>query len=188
MVFASITVSINNVSYAIRVRELCSWTPSFIGQEFSSEGLSSNGLSDKEDDSLSGTNGVDLGADIHGGSQSDGEVHYSDENQVDNNNNSSPSPSVVPNSFQSIPGGSDPFELEPLINRKPHKVPSVNHSETPEFPLVILQKKVNSPWLCSEGRLEETIKVGLAMGLNMDGCETTLASLIANIGDTVVIQ
>ncbi|GJV63547.1 RNA-directed DNA polymerase, eukaryota [Tanacetum coccineum] len=185
LVFASITVSINNVSYAIRVRELCSWTPSFIGQEFSSEGLSSNGLSDKEDDSLSGTNGVDLGADIHGGSQSDGEVHYSDENQVDNNNNSSPSPSVVPNSFQSIPGGSDPFELEPLINRKPHKVSFGDQPLSESVNNLSGKESIRQPGFSIVDRLEETIKVGLAMGLNMDGCETTLASLIANIGDTI---
>ncbi|GKC71432.1 RNA-directed DNA polymerase, eukaryota [Tanacetum coccineum] len=32
-------------------------------------------------------------------------------------------------------------------------------------------------------RLQETIKVGVALGLNMDGCESTLAALIANNGD-----
>nr|GEY55309.1 RNA-directed DNA polymerase, eukaryota [Tanacetum cinerariifolium] len=31
-------------------------------------------------------------------------------------------------------------------------------------------------------RLEETIKIGLALGLNMEGCETTLASLITDKG------
>nr|GEX31729.1 hypothetical protein [Tanacetum cinerariifolium] len=32
-------------------------------------------------------------------------------------------------------------------------------------------------------RLEETIKVGLALGLNMEGCESTLASLVAEKGE-----
>lgn len=35
-------------------------------------------------------------------------------------------------------------------------------------------------------RLGETIKVGLALGLNMDGCEKTLESLINEFGDKAV--
>ncbi|GKF54513.1 hypothetical protein Tco_0161423, partial [Tanacetum coccineum] len=37
-------------------------------------------------------------------------------------------------------------------------------------------------------RLEETIKVGLALGFNMEGCENTLASLIVENGDIKVNQ
>nr|GEZ95100.1 reverse transcriptase domain, reverse transcriptase zinc-binding domain protein [Tanacetum cinerariifolium] len=35
-------------------------------------------------------------------------------------------------------------------------------------------------------RLEETIKVGLALGLNMEGCENSLATLIAKNGELMV--
>nr|GEU71594.1 reverse transcriptase domain, reverse transcriptase zinc-binding domain protein [Tanacetum cinerariifolium] len=33
LVFATIMVTVNKVTYAIRVRELCSWTPSFLGED-----------------------------------------------------------------------------------------------------------------------------------------------------------
>ena len=35
-------------------------------------------------------------------------------------------------------------------------------------------------------RIEETIKVGMTLGHNMDGCESTLAALIANNGELKV--
>ncbi|GJX97094.1 hypothetical protein Tco_0352892 [Tanacetum coccineum] len=37
-------------------------------------------------------------------------------------------------------------------------------------------------------QLEETIKVGMALGFNMDGCEATLEKIIAEIGDVIVIE
>ena len=35
-------------------------------------------------------------------------------------------------------------------------------------------------------RLEETIKAGLALGLNMEGCESTLTALDVEKGDVTV--
>ncbi|GKE26882.1 RNA-directed DNA polymerase, eukaryota, reverse transcriptase zinc-binding domain protein, partial [Tanacetum coccineum] len=70
------------------------------------------------------------------------------------------------------PIGSDPFRLDPLLNLKRNKVSKPIRSETPEFPPGFSQ-------------LEETIKVGMALGLNMEGCETTLASLVAGHGESI---
>nr|GEY14186.1 hypothetical protein [Tanacetum cinerariifolium] len=81
------------------------------------------------------------------------------------------------------------------------KASNANHSVTPEFPPGFSPTSNGSPHNTASShnyksnsskfqvgfsmieRLEETIKVGLALGLNMDGCETTLASLIAGKGD-----
>ncbi|GJT47588.1 putative RNA-directed DNA polymerase, eukaryota, reverse transcriptase zinc-binding domain protein [Tanacetum coccineum] len=59
LIFATILVTLNKVTYAIRVRELCSWTPSFINNDSDSEDASSIGLFEKQGDNLSEENDVD---------------------------------------------------------------------------------------------------------------------------------
>nr|GEY88347.1 hypothetical protein [Tanacetum cinerariifolium] len=109
----------------------------------------------------------------------------------------------MPISQNNTPVDSDPFGLGHLINKKPNKGPSL--SDTPPFPPGFSPK--NDEHQTSDSihnffgkgsnrqhgfsllaRLEETIKVGLALGLNMEGCEKTLASLIADKGEIVVNQ
>ncbi|GJX58827.1 hypothetical protein Tco_0290217 [Tanacetum coccineum] len=73
---------------------------------------------------------------------------------------------------------SDPFRLEPLINMKASKVLFQDislHGELLFFTWIFAHIYVDVPIQ----RLEETIKVRLALGLNMEGCECTLAALIA---------
>ena len=122
---------------------------------------------------------------------------------------------------------SDPFGLEPLINKKSYMDRDVKGSETPEFPPGFSPSKkkdqpavfeftsgspINAQDIPPDGkldqsritdsvshgnsqklvdfslieRIEETIKVGMALGLNMDGCESTLATLIVNNGELKV--
>ncbi|GJY35374.1 hypothetical protein Tco_0420752 [Tanacetum coccineum] len=122
---------------------------------------------------------------------------------------------VQDQSPDAAPIDSDPFDLAPLINKTRGKDFEMKCSETPIFPpgftpssshnqhdgihdhnpiqsvgsesshkvLGDLHKSVGFSLL---ERLEETIKVGLALGLNMEGCENTLAALIANNGEHMV--
>nr|GEZ57225.1 RNA-directed DNA polymerase, eukaryota, reverse transcriptase zinc-binding domain protein [Tanacetum cinerariifolium] len=189
------------VSRVIRVRELCSWTPSFNGKGSDGEDSisTSSRCLDKQEDILSDFNDEDLELENHNCEDSGvGASH------VRNSKVSSPTPSVVPNSFSCKTVNSDPFRLAPLINKTSKKVP-ICHSDMPEFPPGFTSNGPVNPVSDSINslprkdsmqhlgfsmleRLEETIKVGLAMGLNMEGCKSTLASLIGNIGDNVVNQ
>ncbi|GKA41220.1 RNA-directed DNA polymerase, eukaryota [Tanacetum coccineum] len=57
---------------------------------------------------------------------------------------------------------------------------SINNQNTPPYiPLLTI-----SLFQTMIQRLEETIKVGIALGLNTEGCENTLTSLLAGNGDS----
>nr|GEV94969.1 hypothetical protein [Tanacetum cinerariifolium] len=149
LIFVSIMVTVNNVTYTIRVRELCSWTPTFLGSGFDCD-------------------------------DSDEEEH------VDIDNVHIQSHSSTPEENNGKPNDYDPFELEHLINKsgKSHKP---CHSVTPDYSLgfssVLKGDQVTSDSIqkLSDGdhiqqpgfsileRLEETIKIGSALGLNMEG-------------------
>ena len=49
-----------------------------------------------------------------------------------------------------------------------------------------LNDSVKKPGFSMIERLEETIKVGHALGINMEGCKETLAYLIAEKGEKLV--
>nr|GEV25209.1 hypothetical protein [Tanacetum cinerariifolium] len=90
---------------------------------------------------------------------------------------------------------SDPYMLDSLIKKKSGKVTNLNSFETPKFlsrftPTPIGDQQtfesfhkltkgdsLKQPGFAMLEQLEETIKVGLAVGLNMEGCDNTLASL-----------
>ncbi|GJS44824.1 hypothetical protein Tco_0594945 [Tanacetum coccineum] len=166
--------------YALRIRELCSLTPKFVGDDSASdEDVKNQSIEEKE------------------------EVH--EENEVES----------IADIFDDKMRPSDPFDLAPLINKTRGKDLEMKGSETLVFPpgftptsshnqhdglqdhnliqsvgsesshkvLGDLHKSVGFSLL---ERLEETIKVGLALGLNMKGCENTLAALIANNGERMV--
>ncbi|GJS87974.1 putative reverse transcriptase domain-containing protein [Tanacetum coccineum] len=99
---------------------------------------------------------------------------------------------------------SDPFGVDSLIKQRCGKLNEEKRFETLDFPPGFSpnsssnQKGSNS---CSKHvddtskhhfgfsmveRLEETIKVGLALVLNMEGCESTIASLIAVNGELII--
>ncbi|GKA62486.1 hypothetical protein Tco_0762005 [Tanacetum coccineum] len=105
---------------------------------------------------------------------------------------------------------SESFDLERLILKSNHKDKAPPSSDTPPFPPSFSPK---SPISINDGldvnvldqvvsesrhnvsnsqnysgfsmiaRLEEMIKVGIALGFNMEGCENTPTSLIAENGD-----
>ncbi|GKC83397.1 RNA-directed DNA polymerase, eukaryota, reverse transcriptase zinc-binding domain protein [Tanacetum coccineum] len=206
LVFASLLVTLKNISYSIRVRELCSWTPNL--DCFDSDSEDADSLSSREQDNLpADDNVVDNDAlsvadmvDYIGILQPK-EVEVQDQvvdTQVQDCDDRCPKKLVERNEFQY---DSDPFILEHLINNKRNKVANSNSSVTPEFPPGFPPCSVDEeqvagsfnnlsdgepikhPGFSMINRLEETIKVGLALGLNMEGCENTLASLVDGIGD-----
>ncbi|PWA92161.1 RNA-directed DNA polymerase, eukaryota, Reverse transcriptase zinc-binding domain protein [Artemisia annua] len=198
LVFASTLVTINNVTYAIRVRELCSWTPTFIGADHDSDEASSIGAHEEQEDQLFEENDVEPNVEI----KDDTGTGPDDPNGQDQDTDVKVDvPTHVPDGLNNSPVDSDPFGLGPLINKKSTKGPNVCYSDTPEYPpgyspfnddqqssdsihKLSGGESITQPGFSLLERLEETIKVGLALGLNMEGCEKTLASLIADKGDT----
>ncbi|GKE46004.1 hypothetical protein Tco_1473288 [Tanacetum coccineum] len=103
-----------------------------------------------------------------------------------------------------VPRDSDPFELASLINKKCGKITYPKCSATPDFPSGYSPKSLRDQQVSesfhklSDGdshkqsgfsliqRLEEIIKVDMALGLNMEGCENTLASLRADNEEYIV--
>nr|GEX44231.1 RNA-directed DNA polymerase, eukaryota, reverse transcriptase zinc-binding domain protein [Tanacetum cinerariifolium] len=206
-------VTLKKVTYSIRIRELCSWTPSFVDEDSCKDEEGSIGLYNqdqkeegeiKENDDDDFTDIVDVSGDDHAKLDVEhDQVHINVDPQHD--------PDVVESPYvkgNEAPLDSDPFGLESLINKKSRKAFEHKLSKTLEFlpgfsPNHILHstnfdvqnsgsESINnqSPsdsykqfgFLMVE-RLEKTIKVGLALGLNMEGCENTFATLIATNGE-----
>ncbi|GJR74302.1 RNA-directed DNA polymerase, eukaryota, reverse transcriptase zinc-binding domain protein [Tanacetum coccineum] len=178
------------------------WTPSFISNDSDSNGASSIGLFEKQGDNLFEKNDVDSDIEILGNIGAGEDIHdkgvYEHVDKTDIR--ASTPPPIMPISQNNPPVDSDPFGLGPLINKKSNKGP--NLSNTPAFPPGFSPKNdkhqtsdsthnfsskefIRQPGFSLLARLEETIKVGLDLGLNMEGCEKTLASLIADKGETV---
>ncbi|GJR32563.1 RNA-directed DNA polymerase, eukaryota, reverse transcriptase zinc-binding domain protein [Tanacetum coccineum] len=176
LIFATIMVTVNNVNYAIRVRELCSWTPTFL--EENSENDNAGSL-----DKYEGLE-ENLMENCHKKEHAFEKIKIALECAVGNDEHQKPL-------------DSDPFGLDSLKQRC-GKPSVVNRSESLEFPPGFSpNSKRNShdsnlshklqddnsniqTGFSMIGRLEETIRVGLALSLNLDGCEKTLASLIAD--------
>ncbi|GJZ24777.1 RNA-directed DNA polymerase, eukaryota, partial [Tanacetum coccineum] len=150
------------------------WMPTFVGEDSESvcndEGSLSNHTLEEE------------------------EVHEEEEEEMHEENELNFEMGVVPTDDKDVASNdSDPFGLESLINKKRDKDFELKSSATPDFPLEQPVDSVSSHTALGDSlkhvgfslleRLEETIKVGLALGLNMEGCESTLAALIANNRD-----
>ncbi|GKB57250.1 RNA-directed DNA polymerase, eukaryota [Tanacetum coccineum] len=192
LVFATIMVTLNNVTYVIRVRELCSWTPNFVEENSLNEEMDSLVNYEGEGNSSKDENEVESVAEIL---LVKSELHPTDKDDLPKQHE------TMKSVDQQAPLDSDPFDLEPLIQQRCGIGGDVNHSVTPDFPSGFSpNNKGNSHTIVSSHknkagssnvqvgfsmieRLEETIKVRLALGLNMEGCETTLASLIADNRD-----
>nr|GEW99762.1 RNA-directed DNA polymerase, eukaryota, reverse transcriptase zinc-binding domain protein [Tanacetum cinerariifolium] len=185
LVFAIIFMTLTNVTYAIRVRELCSWTPAFVEIDSNRE--------DEEMQSNDGTDVVSVGGlslDVNGEVQINADdIH--DQAEEANIPGSDHEP-------QQHDLNSDPFGLEPLINKKVGTEAASQSSVTPMFPPGFsllpdddvaghsdahhcikppdsesshsshgVNKQIGFSML---ERLEETIKIGTTLGLNMEGC------------------
>ncbi|PWA63388.1 hypothetical protein CTI12_AA349520 [Artemisia annua] len=204
LIFESTLVTLNKVTYAIRVRELCSWTPNFIELDSESDDESNSyGSQEQHGDNAYEINEVESVAEFMDG------TGIGDVNQHHDKEDIAQEPTLsrhlVHDDLGKLPSDSDPFGLDPLINKTTKKANSSSPSITPDHPPGFspshnVQHNSESIHNFSGGepskkpgfsllvRLEETIKVGLALGLNMEGCEKTLASLIAEKGDFKVVQ
>ncbi|GJU19224.1 putative RNA-directed DNA polymerase, eukaryota, reverse transcriptase zinc-binding domain protein [Tanacetum coccineum] len=217
LIFATTFVTLNKVTYAIRVRELCSWTPSFVREDSDSDDENSLSKFNHEKEEEHEVNDVESVADTDFGN-----AHFKVDEDTAHVLNNSKLEHVEPQVVDIV--DSDPFGLEPLINKKRNMDRDVKGSETPEFPPGFSPSKNNEQPVASEfpsgspfsvhdipldgkldqsrisdsvshgtsqklvgfsliERIEETIKVRMALGLNMDGCRSTLAALIANNGE-----
>ncbi|GJS35629.1 RNA-directed DNA polymerase, eukaryota, reverse transcriptase zinc-binding domain protein [Tanacetum coccineum] len=201
LVFASILMTLNNVTYAIWVRELYSWTPTFIGNDYDSDEANSIGMYEQPGDKLFGENYkesvVEIMDDIGiGVTDHEQEMEVKAEEPVTGN-------SDVHDGLNNFPIDNDPFRLCPLINKKTNKASNLCQPDTPEFPpgfspinddhqafdstyKLFDGDSLKQPGFSLLEKLEETIKVDLALGLNMEGCDKTLASLIVDKGGITV--
>nr|GEX53010.1 RNA-directed DNA polymerase, eukaryota, reverse transcriptase zinc-binding domain protein [Tanacetum cinerariifolium] len=186
-------VTLNNVTDTIRVRELCSWTPNFVvSNDESVEEESIRKYDKKRNESIEEND--------FAGTMNDAEIDnfMQDQELGDEVQVNKPCDSPTPDKLYEKPNDSDPFELDHLI-KKSGKAHKPCQSETPEYLLGFslrgdhevldsIQKltdggHIKQPSYSVLDRLEETIKVGLALGLNMEGCKKTLATLIAEKGE-----
>lgn len=192
LIFISIMVTLNNVNYTIRVRELCGWTPTFASPENDSDEDTSFGDYNKSNNECKGDDVSEPDMDSCVGDVLEELVPVHEAHDMNL------SPPLTGGKAVESPN-TDPFELDELI-KKSSKPLNPGSSITPEFPpgfsqINNVQAGSNSVHNSSAGDsikhpgfsmlelLEETIKVGLALGLDMEGCEKTLASFINEIGD-----
>ncbi|GJU85807.1 RNA-directed DNA polymerase, eukaryota, reverse transcriptase zinc-binding domain protein [Tanacetum coccineum] len=151
-------VSLNNVTYAIRNRELCRWTHTFVGDDPENDDMGSMGRYDVEHEKAIEDNDAESMAGIIDDiGQKCGKA-------------SEAKCSVTPE-FQ--PGFS--------LNSKGNQQDSVSLHKQPDG------DSNNHIGFLTLERLEETIKVGTTLGLNMKGYENTRASLIVENGELNMI-
>ncbi|GJR97832.1 RNA-directed DNA polymerase, eukaryota [Tanacetum coccineum] len=185
-----IWIEVEGVSYAIRVRKLCSWTPTFVGEDSHSDDEDSMELHDEKKEEVSDDNDAEsvVGDDLEQTINQFNDAH-SPENFVqkqDIGNDDLQDYGDTDDKPKDTPKDSDPFSLEPLIMKNCGMASKPTCSTTLIFPPGFSPKSngdIQGDYYnaCNRTmlRLEETIKVGVALGFNMEGCENTFASLIA---------
>nr|GFB07118.1 hypothetical protein [Tanacetum cinerariifolium] len=204
LVFATIIVSLNDVTYAIRVRELCTWTPSFMIDDSDSEEDGPKGsihhgkeenFADSDAESV-----ADFVADLEPGVYMDtNQQVQNDDDEKDKEQVNDYSKKEVEPSAKDLFSYSDLFGLDPLINKTRAKevvekcsvtpeylpgyslIPIGEHHESQSFHQLSDDTSPKQAGFSMIQRLEETIKVGTALGLNMEGCENNLANLLAGM-------
>nr|GEZ79677.1 RNA-directed DNA polymerase, eukaryota, reverse transcriptase zinc-binding domain protein [Tanacetum cinerariifolium] len=198
LIFVSIMVMLNNVTYTIRVRELCSWTPSFVTPDNEGSDANSGRNFDQNGDESTEVNDNESAANV----MSDAELEdFVKDQEIGVKIQETNHDFSLLDEANATPLDSDPFNLEQLIKRSGKKpCQSVTPEHPPGFYTILKGDNATSnsihnlfdggqirqPGFSMLERLEETIKVGLALGLNMEGCEHTLASIINEKGDKVV--
>ncbi|GJX58574.1 hypothetical protein Tco_0289964 [Tanacetum coccineum] len=206
LIFASTLVTLKGVTYAYRVRELCSWIPTFATEDVDSdeEGFvdkSNNPASDNDEEDEEESVGESVGHD-------DYVPHLNKDESL-----------AAKDTVQ--PSNSDPFELESLIAKNGNYQTSKLDSETPKFPPGFTQSdngdnknefsdackpmeretKADTPTSSQHSQVkndevtkkyvgvsliqqvEDTIKVGITLGFNMEGCQEMLEKMIADMGN-----
>nr|GEW98038.1 hypothetical protein [Tanacetum cinerariifolium] len=147
-------------THAFRVRELCCWTLTFApkvveNEEEGSVGKSSNVKSDNDEEDEV---------------ESVGEFFDNDGNETHFNKDEE---NMVAKDIVHQPTNSDPFELESLITKNGHYQKQEDEVTEKHVGVSMIQPR------------EDTIKVGTALGFNMEGCQDMLAKIIADMGDKV---
>ncbi|GKD07163.1 reverse transcriptase domain, reverse transcriptase zinc-binding domain protein [Tanacetum coccineum] len=138
LIFSTMMVTFKKGTYSIRVRELCSWTPSFVDENSSidEEGSMGSFIQEQEEEGEIQEKEDEVKDDIF----KDLGVKTVDEHVTAHTFpplNHSPKPNVEesPNDKEpEVPFDSDPFGLADLINNKRNMVFEHQNSETPEFP------------------------------------------------------
>ncbi|GKA77848.1 reverse transcriptase domain, reverse transcriptase zinc-binding domain protein, partial [Tanacetum coccineum] len=116
LIFATTNITLNGVSYFFRVRELCSWTPTFAPECEDS---------DKED-SLGNANKAASEQNEDEDLESIGDFNNIDDNEVLFN--------IEEEEKLEQPPNSDPFELESLIAKRGKLNANKKNSDTPKYP------------------------------------------------------
>ncbi|GJU26203.1 RNA-directed DNA polymerase, eukaryota, reverse transcriptase zinc-binding domain protein [Tanacetum coccineum] len=179
LIFASIVVMFKGVSYAIRVRELCSWTPNF--------GLDD---SDDEEEGSVGTHKNNDERDSLADSENESVRDISiNENDVDQQNREDEQLDANATSDKTEEGElkHDLSDVStPLVHEegsealKQHEVFSIQSSQTKDNEM---PKKYVGISIIKQ--MEDTINVGMALGYNMEGCQDTLTKIIADMSDEI---
>ncbi|GKC26689.1 hypothetical protein Tco_1033983 [Tanacetum coccineum] len=189
LVFATIMMSLNHVTYAIRVRELCSWMPTFVGgggSENDEDGYMGKFYQEEEEMPRENDAESKVGIiDDIGEVQTKGEFEQEQGFQC-----------IDMDSYRDVgndvePLDSDPFGLASLINKKYGKVNQFVDGKLDQTSgSESIHKQLNGESHKQFGfslleRMDETIKVDMALGLNMKGCENTFAALIEDNGELI---
>ncbi|GKB28400.1 reverse transcriptase domain, reverse transcriptase zinc-binding domain protein [Tanacetum coccineum] len=203
LIFASTLVTLRGVTYAFRVRELCCWTPTFApeNEEEGSEDKSSKAVSDndaKDEEESVGEFFDNDGKETHFNKDEENmmakdTVHqptYSDpfelESLIAKNGNYQKQGSLTskfPPGFTQSDGGDinrDLSRVSKPVACEGGDATSVNYEKSMQHDDEVTKKYVRVSMI---QQVEDTIKVGIALGFNMEGCQDMLAKMIADMGD-----
>ncbi|GJT35338.1 hypothetical protein Tco_0925757 [Tanacetum coccineum] len=211
LIFTSTIVTLKGVTYAYRVRELCSWTSNFAPEavDMKEEGYVANVMEEGYVENSSNADGRNVDEE-----EEDlmGELFCNDDNGTPHNKKEN---------TDAQPFNSDHFELESLIATNGNYKSNKQGLSTPKFPPGFTQsdggekqhdfsdvnkheflvhhesKSIQSSQVKDDEaprkyvgvsmiqQVEDTIKVGIALGFNMDGCQDMLQKMIADMGDDI---
>nr|GEX22282.1 heat stress transcription factor A-4c-like [Tanacetum cinerariifolium] len=212
LIFASTTVKLNGVTYAYRVRELCSWTLNFTHEvmDMEEEGYVADDGTVEEEGFADNSSNADGGKVEAEEEELMGELFCNDDNET---------PPNMKENLDAQPSNSDPFELEHLFAKNgsyksnkqgsskfpPGFTKSDDGDKQNDFSKVNKHehlvhhesKSIRSSQVKDDEvprkyvgvsmiqQVEDTIKVGIALGFNMNGCQDMLQKMIVDIGDDI---
>ncbi|GJU41066.1 putative RNA-directed DNA polymerase, eukaryota, reverse transcriptase zinc-binding domain protein [Tanacetum coccineum] len=199
LIFASTLVTLFGVTYAYRVRELCCWTPNFANdaEDNKSDGSSSQAGSVNDDEESVGGFFDNDGNDAFPNADGQTKVNESSPHHNSDPFNLEPliaknghyhskeslTPKFPPGFTQSVGNESnrDLSGVSKPMSGKCHEDDSA-HKKSIHSDDEVKRKYVGVSMI---QQVEDTIKVGIALGFNMDGCQDMLAKMIADMGEKI---
>ncbi|GKC17607.1 RNA-directed DNA polymerase, eukaryota, partial [Tanacetum coccineum] len=199
LIFASTLVTLFGVTYAYRVRELCCWTPNFANdaEDNKSDGSSSQaGSANDDEESVGGffnNDGNDAFPNVDGQTKvnESSPHHNSDPFNLEPliaknghyHSKESLTPKFLPGFTQSVGNESnrDLSGVSKPMSGKCHEDDSA-HKKSIHSDDEVKRKYVGVSMI---QQVEDTIKVGIALGFNMDGCQDMLTKMIADMGENI---